>query len=205
MNVSASGSGGLSTSQINQMFKKLDTNGDGKIDKNENDAAISQMKNGSATNGANSAHASKMDEFFKKADSNGDGSLDKNEFTTAVSNMKPPQGQEGMSPPGAGGAPPAGVSGGFPPGAGGAPHSGKGGAKGSSASSSSTKIYDPADTNQDGKVSMEERTAYIKSQASKASSGSQVQKGEGSQSWQIKQAYGDSGQSKSSGTVSTTA
>jgi hypothetical protein len=87
--------------------------------------------------------------------------------TGDVSSLEPPEG----GPP-AGGAPPGGAPpGGAPPGGappGGAPPGGASSSD-SSSSSNSSKTYDPADANQDGKVSMEERMEYDAEQAAKSS------------------------------------
>jgi hypothetical protein len=77
-------------------------------------------------------------------------------------------GPQGARPAGGGhggGAPPAGgpPPGGAPPGGGGA--TGGGGGSGASGSASASKTYEPADTNQDGKVSLQEQVVYAAKQA----------------------------------------
>lgn len=64
----------------------------------------------------------------------------------------------GVSPAGGGGAPPAPV--------GGSPTA----VSSTAQSSSTTKTYDPADTNQDGTVSAQELLAYLNAQANKSAS-----------------------------------
>jgi len=59
-----------------------------------------------------------------------------------------------------------------PPGAGGANSASGTSSTSSTQSSSSTKTYDPADANQDGKISEQERIAYAQAKQDKASASS---------------------------------
>lgn len=60
-----------------EAFKKLDTNGDGKIDKKEWEASPMAKKD-----------AAKAGEVFTKKDKNGDGTLDLEEFSAAGGKKK---------------------------------------------------------------------------------------------------------------------
>jgi hypothetical protein len=121
------------------MFKKLDGNGDGKLTKDEMSSGMKKL-------------ADALDSQFNQMRMNG----------TAQA------GQGGSTPP-PGGMPPPG---GKPP-----PPSDGGGANATAAtsgasstqSSSSTKTYDPADANQDGTVSEQERIAYAQAKQDNAS------------------------------------
>ncbi len=63
-------------SRREQMFAKMDTNGDGKIDKSEFLAALQQ-------NSASGNAKLTPDQLFAKLDTNGDGTIDKTEFMAA--------------------------------------------------------------------------------------------------------------------------
>jgi Ca2+-binding EF-hand superfamily protein len=130
------------------MFKKLDTNGDGKIDASELQAALPKDWKGKDATA-----------IMKEADSNGDGSIDTSENDAFLTKMESQSATNGTSQ--AGGTPP---SGGPPPGGG--PRGG--GAKASSTSSSSSSastVYDSRDTNKDGKVSFEEMLAALEKES----------------------------------------
>lgn len=138
------GSGGGS----DDLFSKVDTDGDGSVSKTEMSDFVAKMgKNPDASS----------DDKFAKLDTDESGSLSQAEFEAGR-----PQGPKGAGGPQ--GAAPMGP----PPG-------GAGKAEGTSASSSSTTNYDPLDTNQDGTVSEMERLAGalkdIAQSASQSSSG----------------------------------
>ena len=114
------------------MFKKLDTNGDGGIDKSEFLAAA-KKKDGTAD-----PNAEKM---FAKIDTNGDSKIDGAENTAALKKMS----ENGSRPQRPQGPPPG----------------GKPASASSSSSSSVAKTYDVQDTNQDGTVSAKEKIDYI--------------------------------------------
>lgn len=141
-----------STSGKDDLFAKVDTNGDGSVSQAEMKSLMDimdKMASGSGSDSTSSASATSdtsssgtsstsSSDMFSKLDTNGDRSLSKAEFEAGR-----PQG--GNGPQGAGGMPP-------PPG-------GAGGAGGASNSSASSSTYDPLDTNQDGVVSAKERIA----------------------------------------------
>jgi Ca2+-binding EF-hand superfamily protein len=120
-----------------KMMKELDTNKDGSIDKKE-------FVTGLTAKGVSAADAAKQ---FDAIDTQKTGSISKADIATAIQSgaLKPPPGGR---PAGGGDK----EGGGRPGGAGGA-----GGA--------ATKTYDPADTNQDGKVSEQEALVYSQKQA----------------------------------------
>ena len=121
------------------LFSKVDTDGNGSVSKSEMSDFVSKMGKNSDT--------SSSDDQFSKLDSDGDGSLSQAEFEAGRPQGAPGQTQGTGRPQGAGGPQGAGPMG-PPPGAGGA-------GKSDSASTS----YDPLDTNQDGTVSEMERLA----------------------------------------------
>ena len=136
MSISGIGnSSGLSTSQMaSEIFKKMDANGDGGIDKAELKAALAK-KSGQGPD------AAKVDKIFAAADANGDGKIDASENETQVKKMA--------------------ATGGKPPAKGSAP-AGEGKADPAAAVSAgeSTKTYDKRDLNQDGKVTYQDEVKY---------------------------------------------
>ena len=66
-------------------FSQLDTNGDGKISKDEAQAAMAPGED-----------ASQLDSNFAQADKNADGELDQSEFS-AFESMQQPSGEQGGS------------------------------------------------------------------------------------------------------------
>lgn len=121
------------------LFGKVDSDGDGAVSQTELQALLEAMSGGTASQTGVSS-----DELFSQLDADGDGSLSEAEFDAGR-----PSGAGGeaggMQALGGMPSPPGG-----PGGAGGA-----GGASGSSSAAS----YDPLDTNEDGTVSAAERLA----------------------------------------------
>jgi Ca2+-binding EF-hand superfamily protein len=113
------------------IFQKLDTNRDGKIDESELKTAVTAA---GITNDIKS--------FLKEVDTNGDGTIEEKENDAFLIKM------EGRK--NAGGPPP-----------GSPPHGGGVGMKSGSASESADKVYDVLDTNKDGKVSLQELMAAM--------------------------------------------
>jgi Ca2+-binding EF-hand superfamily protein len=125
------------SSRHKELFDKLDTNGDGKIDTLELSALAS--KKGKGFDAA---------EFMKKVDANGDGSISESEsdaYLTAKENAKRSASPGPVNGNGHGG------------------HHHGGGPRGASKSDekSTTKVYDKLDTNKDGVVSLEELAAGL--------------------------------------------
>ena len=117
------------------LFGKVDSDGDGAVSKTELQALLEAMSGGTASQVGVSS-----DDVFSHLDADGDGSLTQAEFDAGR-----PSGAAGE----AGGGMQA--MGGMP-----APPGGPGGA---SASADSTTTYDALDTNKDGEVSLTERLA----------------------------------------------
>lgn len=117
------------------LFGKVDSDGDGAVSKTELQALLEAMSGGAASQTGVSS-----DDVFSQLDADGDGSLTQAEFDAGR-----PSGAAGE----AGGGMQA--MGGMPP-----PPGGPGGA---SASADNTTTYDALDTNEDGVVSLTERLA----------------------------------------------
>lgn len=145
---------------VDDLFSKLDTTNKGYLEKSDLQSALSQSPGSGSSSGTSSSP--NVDEIFKKLDNNGDGKLTKSEMTSGMSSTAQ-AGKGGGTPP-PGGMP--------PPGAGGANSASGTSSTSSTQSSSSTKTYDPADGNQDGKVSEQERIAYAQAKQDKASASS---------------------------------
>ncbi|PJI96659.1 EF hand domain-containing protein [Acidovorax sp. 69] len=122
------------------LFGKVDSNGDSTVSKTELQALLEAMSGGTASQTGVSS-----DELFSQLDADGNGSLSQAEFDAAR-----PSGTAGEAASEVGGGMQA--MGGMPP-----PPGGPGGAGAASDSGSAT--YDPLDTNEDGVVSLTERLA----------------------------------------------
>lgn len=121
------------------LFGKVDSDGDGAVSKTELQALLEAMSGGTASQTGVSS-----DDVFSQLDTDGDGSLTQAEFD-AGRPSGPGAGADDMQAMGGMPPPPGG-----PRGAGGA---------GAASDSSSATSYDPLDTNEDGKVSAAERLA----------------------------------------------
>ncbi len=124
------------------LFGKVDSDGDGSVSKTELQALLEALSGGTASQMGVSS-----DEVFSQLDADGDGSLSEAEFDAGRPSGA---GGEAGGMQAMGGMPP-------PPGGPGGP-GGAGGAAGASGSSQATS-YDPLDTNEDGVVSAAERLA----------------------------------------------
>lgn len=128
---SASSTAGATGQAGDDLFGKVDSDGDGSVSKTELQALLEAMSGGTASKTGVSS-----DDAFAALDTDSDGSLSQAEFDAG----RPPG-----DGPQAGSMPP-------PPG-------GPEGAGGAQASSTSSTTYDPLDTNEDGVVSLTERLA----------------------------------------------
>jgi Ca2+-binding EF-hand superfamily protein len=168
-------------------FSSLDGDSSGSLDATELDAAMKALSpKPSSTMEFAQQRGSAGDDLFSKVDSNGDGSLDSDELQALQDKMgvededafsrldsddsgslsaeefdagRPQGGQQAQgTQAGQGAGGPGGMP---PPPPGGGRHGGDGdtGSTDATSSSSSTTTYDPLDTNQDGVVSAQERTA----------------------------------------------
>jgi Ca2+-binding EF-hand superfamily protein len=127
-----------------KMMKDLDSNQDGHIDQKE-------FVNGLAAKGVSAEEAAKQ---FEAIDTRKTGSIGKADIAAAIQSgaLKPPVGGRPSGDKAEGGE----RGGGKPARAGGA---------GAAGGAAANKTYDPADTNQDGKVSEQEARVYSQKQA----------------------------------------
>ena len=155
---------------VDNLFSRLDTTGKGYLEKSDLQSVISQLS-GSGNSGStdNTGSTASVDDIFSKLDGNGDGKITKDEMSSGMKKLADALDSQlnqmrtsGASPRGKGGPPP---SGGMPP------PSGAGSAS-SSQASSAAKITEKADTNGDGKVSIQEEIAYLLASQSSASTSS---------------------------------
>jgi len=168
------------TQMADKLFSKLDTSGQGYIQKSDLQVAFDKISSASSAVGTTSS----VDNMFSQLDTNGDGKVTKQEFTDTLKNIADQLDKQFMSMRMNGGMPGGGMGGmgGMPP----------GGADGltkdqltsvatdidssDSAVSSSIKNlvnnFDKADTNGDGKVSLKEAIAYDLNTSSAGSSSS---------------------------------
>jgi Ca2+-binding EF-hand superfamily protein len=164
------------------LFSKLDTSGQGYIQKSDLQTAFDKI---SSTSSSSSDSSSSVNELFSQLDTNGDNKVTKQEFSDSLKKMAEQfesavmnqHRNEGMQSGGMRGMPPGGM---MPPGGGDSAGLTKDQLTslsndiGSSDSTASSKIsnlienFDKADTDQDGKVSMQEAKAF--DQASSSSS-----------------------------------
>ena len=138
------------------LFSKLDTKGQGYIEKSDLASALSKVSQSDSS--TSSSSSSVADDMFSKMDSDGNGKVTKEEMSATIQKiaaeldgpaprMRMQNGQGGMPPP--------------------PPQGGSQGAQASSSTDSSTsQTSDPADANGDGTVSAKEAQAYAASQAS---------------------------------------
>ena len=135
------------------IFKKMDTNGDGSVSEQEFESAfvsISEKGGQAASSTDEAALKAKADALYKKMDTDGDGKLSQTEFTAAAKahETEHAQGTKGAHEHHG--------------------HGHGGGGAGAASATSQVKTYDPADTNKDGVVSAQEEAAYQAAQAAKA-------------------------------------
>jgi Ca2+-binding EF-hand superfamily protein len=155
------------------LFSKLDTNNQGYLQKSDIESAFSAI---SGTSDSSSA-----DSVFDKLDINSDGKVTENEMATALKSLFSNQSGSTQMPQGGPGGP-----GGPPPPSGGndagftkdelstqLQQIGSSDSKRSSLISNIVENFDAADTNQDGKVSMQEAMAFDKAHQTSSSAAAQ--------------------------------
>ncbi len=137
-----------------ELFTKADKNGDGKVDQSEMASMMAQMisaqvQGGQNTEGSGQQNGPSEEEIaalFAEVDSDGDGMLNLEDFTAFGEKMRANGNQPAGAPPGPSPA------GGLPPG---------GGASGTeSGEEDVAALFNAADTEGDGKVSLEEMIAF---------------------------------------------
>jgi len=153
-----------------KLIEAMDSNGDGKVSKQEFTAMGERMKaNGprsaelgapKATKAGNAPAPPSADEVFAKADKDGDGSLSVTDLSAMMAEQETHAAARGGPSRGAGGPPPGGPPPGGPPPGGARPGGSETSGSSKSSSSSSSQNSDPADTNGDGKVSAAEKLIY---------------------------------------------
>jgi len=165
----------------NDLFSKLDTSGQGYIEKTDLQGAFDQASSKANASGSSTG----ADDLFSQLDTDGDGKVTKQEFSDSVKKLVEELDQQLQSARTQGSMPQMAGMGGKPPG----PPPGAGEDQGmtkvelasaaeevsgsdSSLSSMLTDLvqnFDAADTNQDGKVTMQETLAYQQSQSTAGS------------------------------------
>lgn len=129
------GSGGFDISAMKQMqekmFKAMDTNGDGKVDKNE----MSAFQKNQQANGMQGGPS--VDEIFKKSDSNSDGGITLQEMQDSMAKIAQQMMQSQASP------------------------SASGGADSNSSSDLKDKVFKTGDQNGDGSISKDELSKLL--------------------------------------------
>ncbi|WP_293775977.1 EF-hand domain-containing protein [uncultured Oxalicibacterium sp.] len=121
-------------------FSSIDTENKGYIDRASLKAALDEMSKDKEAN------AQAVEQIFKQIDTDGNDQISESEFTTAVEQTA----QQDAADPAAASAGTAPPLGGVPPAGGG---------------STASKDTEPADTNKDGSVSLQELMAYQRKQA----------------------------------------
>lgn len=208
----------------NKLFAKLDTKNQGYIEKSDLQSALNQISGSSISD-----NTSNVDEIFKQLDGDSDGKITKDEMSSGMQKLadqldsqfnsmrtsgKGGQGMGSMPPP--------------PPPSSGKSDSGDGLTKDQLTSisketgSTDSKLanlvenFEKADTNQDGKVSMQEAIAYDQTNQTSASTSASTESSSTKNTeakvmlkiMQLMQAYGleqDSSQSGSTATLSISA
>ena len=134
INSSISGSSMMNRSA--DLFKKLDSSGDGSID-------FEEFKAGAPKDGKGGPQGLSQEDMFKQIDTNGDGKIDQTENTTFMKKM------EAQRPSG---PPPSG-----PP-----PSNGASSSSGTSSTQSLADLLKQIDTNGDSTISKDEQESFLK-------------------------------------------
>lgn len=166
------------TQMADKLFSKLDSSGQGYIQKSDLQAAFDKISS-SSSSPSSSGTLSSVDDLFSKLDTNSDGKVTKQEFSDILKKIADQLDNQFMSMRMSGGMQGGGMSGmmGMPPGgdSGGLTKdqltsmSNNIGSSDSTASSSIKSLvnnFDKVDTDGDGKVSLKEAMAYNKKMAS---------------------------------------
>lgn len=161
------------------LFSKLDTSGQGYLQKSDLQTAFDKVSSSSSSSNT----APSVDEMFKQLDSNSDGKVTKQEFSDTLKkvadqldgqfqSMRMSGGLQGGGMGGMAGVPPGGDRGGLTKDQASAAAEGVKSSDGqaSKALANLAKTFDKADTNQDGKVSLQELLAYEQKTSSASSS-----------------------------------
>jgi Ca2+-binding EF-hand superfamily protein len=172
---------------MDKLFSKIDANTDGSISKDELQTALDQMPSDGTSSTTSSSASNAVDQIFKASDSNGDNLLPQQEFADGLKKLaaqfESQSGSTGGMPPG--GMPPGEMSGGMSKDdiTNMATEVGKTDSTAASQLNDLAANFDVADTNKDGKVSMQETMAYQeKQQSSSTTSSSVTSSSSGSQS-----------------------
>jgi hypothetical protein len=136
----------MSEKVVDRMFKKVDTNQDGQITKDELAQALASGNPKTDRSGKKLS----VDDFFQALDTAGKGYITKEDAAAGLDAMaqklaESKSNRSGEAHHGRGG---------------GGRHAGGGGAAGGTGSSTDSTQYDPRDTNRDGTVSEQEAAAY---------------------------------------------
>ena len=166
-----------------ELFSKLDTSGQGYLQKSDLQTAFDKISSSPSSSTSSSNTTPGVDEMFKQLDSNSDGKVSKQEFSDTLKkvadqldgqfqSMRMSGGLQGGGMAGMGRVPPGGASGGPTKDQASAAVEGVKSSDGqaSKALADVAKNFDKADTNQDGKVSLQELLAYEQKTSSASSS-----------------------------------
>jgi Ca2+-binding EF-hand superfamily protein len=174
------------TQMADKLFSKLDSSGQGYIQKSDLQAAFDKISSSSSS--SSSGTSSSVDDLFSKLDTNSDGKVTKQEFSDTLKKVADQLDNQFMSMRMNGGMQGGGMGGGMSGMMDGMPPGGDSGgltkdqltsmsnnidSSDSTASSSIKNLvnnFDKADTDGDGKISMKEAMAYKEKTASSSSS-----------------------------------
>lgn len=134
---------------VDQLFKNVDSNRDGKITKGE----LTQALESDSVEIGSSNQESDVDQIFRLLDVGNKGYITKQDATDALAERQPTSAADATAKSA----------------------SGPGGGGGGGASTSVSADIDPADTNEDGTVSIQEELAYIMKQYTASDSKEQAQ------------------------------
>lgn len=219
--ISSIGSSSLASQMASNLFSKLDSKNQGYIEKSDLQSAFDQISSSS-----NSGNAASVDEVFKQLDGDGDGKVTKQEMSDSLTKMAEQLdsqfnsmrtgGRGGMPPP----PPPEGTdSAGFTKDElqSQLDEIGTSDSKRSSLISNIVSNFDEADTDGDGKVSMQEAMTFDKSSQTSTTASTSTDSSSSTNTeaeimkriMQLMHAYSVSGQgssqTSSSGTISVSA